>query len=97
MTTDEQQAAAAAPADADAPTMAPEASLTWLDTAIEEFKGSVEEASRHIAAGSLPALEVSARLNGFMLWLMSIAQTGQEAVARGDVELGADGSVSVPE
>lgn len=95
MTTDAQTEQPAA--DADAPTMAPEAALTWLDTAIEEFQGSVEEASRHIAAGSLPAIEVSARLNTFMLWLMSIAQTGQDAIARGDVTLDAEGAPVVPE
>jgi hypothetical protein len=91
MTTEEQQAP-----DGTTPQMEPPAALEWLDTAIAEFKGSVDECSRHIAAGSLPTLEVSARLNTFMLWLMEVAQQGQQAVARGEVEVTPEGDVKVP-
>lgn len=82
--------------DATTPQMEPPAALEWLDTSIAEFQGSVDECSRHIAAGSLPAIEVSARLNTFMLWLMEIAQQGAQAVQRGEVELTPEGDVKVP-
>lgn len=74
--TDEQTPAAVV-AEADAPTMAPEKALEWVDTAVEEFFGSIEECARHMSAGSLEEIVVSAKLNAFMLRLMSIAQTGQ--------------------
>lgn len=75
------------------PQMEPQAALEWLDTSIGEFDGAVEECVRHIAAGSLPMLEVSARLNTFMLRLMSIAEQGQQALATGEIALDGDGEV----
>jgi hypothetical protein len=73
-TQDEGQPQDGSPVDAYAHTPGAVAAVAWLDTAIAEFYGALEECGERVNAGELELEPVQAKVNGVLMTMMSAAQ-----------------------
>lgn len=62
------------PVDSYAHTPGAVAAVAWLDTAITEFYGALEECGERVNAGELELEPVQAKVNGVLMTMMNAAQ-----------------------